>query len=182
MELRRATEFLSGLAGSSRYRVEGHSMTPALANGQQVLAKPVVSGPDPLLRGTIVVLRHPGRLRRFHIKRVVGLPRENVSLREGVTYVNGRLLAEPYLPGDGVIIPRNLGEWILADDEYFVMGGQPVRQRRQPGLRTGRASSAGRGGMASLLAPAGLEPVLLTVNPSQRARHWAPRRCPEWTH
>ena len=122
MELRRATEFLSGLAGSSRYRVEGHSMTPALADGQQVLAKPVVSGPAPLLRGMIVVLRHPGRLRRFHIKRVVGLPRENISLREGVTYVNGRPLAEPYLPGDGVIIRRNLGEWILEDDEYFVMG------------------------------------------------------------
>jgi signal peptidase I len=122
MELRRATEFLAGLAGSSRYRVEGHSMTPALADGQQVLAKPVVSGPDPLPRGTIVVLRHPGRLRRFHIKRIVGLPRENISLHEGVTCVNGQPLAEPYLPGDGVAMRRNLGEWILEDDEYFVMG------------------------------------------------------------
>ena len=122
MELRRATEFLAGLAGSSRYRVKGHSMTPALADGQQVLAKPVVSGPDPLPRGTIVVLRHPGRLRRFHIKRIVGLPRENISLHEGVTCVNGQPLAEPYLSGDGAAIRRNLGEWVLEDDEYFVMG------------------------------------------------------------
>jgi signal peptidase I len=36
--------------------------------------------------------------------------------------VNGQPLAEPYLSGDGAAIRRNLGEWVLEDDEYFVMG------------------------------------------------------------
>ncbi len=123
MDLRRATEILRGLAVSSRYKVQGHSMTPALSDGQQVLAMPVVwDSKQPLGRGKIVVLRQPGGARDFYIKRVIGLPGENISLLERVTYVDGQRLAEPYLSGDGGRQRRNRGEWILESDEYFVMG------------------------------------------------------------
>jgi len=54
------------------------------------------------------------------LKRVIGLPEDTVAQRDGVIYVDGRRLAEPYVPIHlggrdfaGIHIPRNA---------YFVMG------------------------------------------------------------
>ena len=35
---------------------------------------------------------------KSYIKRVIGLPGDTVSMEDGIVYVNGRALAEPYLP------------------------------------------------------------------------------------
>ena len=122
MRPQRWARFLKNLAVSQRYQVDGLSMVPALCHGQHVLAKRL--GPDspPVQRGNIVVFRHPSREGAFHIKRVVGLPLESVSLRDGTTYVNGRRLDEPYSPGCGAQSWRNRGEWTMEAGQYFVMG------------------------------------------------------------
>ena len=57
-----------------------------------------------------------------YIKRVIGLPGEVVEARGGHVYVNGRLLAEPYLPrgvvttdfGPVLVPPARL--WVLGDN------------------------------------------------------------------
>jgi signal peptidase I len=110
------------ILASSRYRVDGNSMSPTLLNGQYVLAGGLNLPWNQPRRGRIVVLRHPVQKHRIYIKRLVGLPEESLIIKDGLTYVNDEALDEPYLglPGHS---PRDDGrEWWMGPDEYFVMG------------------------------------------------------------
>jgi signal peptidase I len=135
--------FLAVRASFQNYRVHGHSMDPTLEDGEFLLVnrleyaqvdvgnlarfipffdessdkKDVFHGPQ---RGDIVILEDPrnpagDRL----VKRVIGLPGEKFEIANGVAYVNGRALHEPYLttPWTGstpaIVIPAG---------EFFVMG------------------------------------------------------------
>ena len=110
------------LASSSRYRVDGNSMSPTLTSGQYVLA----SSPDlpwnQPSRGRIVVLRHPSQTHRIYIKRVVGLPNESISLRNGVVFIGDLMLHEAYLGNSLNLNWTTDREWWMGPDEYFVMG------------------------------------------------------------
>ena len=68
-----------------------------------------------------MVVRDP-RLPVGELKRVVGLAGEEVRLEDGLLYVDGAALDEPYLGG----LPPTLGlgtrTWRLEPGEYFVMG------------------------------------------------------------
>jgi signal peptidase I len=97
-------------------------MSPALVNGQHLLARSLSRSPAPLIRGQIVVLNHPQHTRRVYIKRIIGLPDETISLILGVTYVDDSRLAEPYLAGANPARTEDYGEWWNGPDEYFVMG------------------------------------------------------------
>ena len=114
--------FSKKLALSQRYKVDGHSMFPALRHGQHVAAQRLAPDSQQVDRGNLVVFRHPIRRDSVHIKRVVGLPAERISLRDGLTFVNGLKLEEPYCSVSGMLTGRNLGEWLMDDDEYFLMG------------------------------------------------------------
>ena len=120
---------LLDLTSSSRYVVQGDSMLPSLKGKQHILvaAVPFHRQPEPLRRGDIVVLRHPLLISRVYIKRVIGLPEEEISLREGRVVVNGNALRERFLPcrtaGElGAHVKRYEGEWSIGPEEYFVMG------------------------------------------------------------
>ena len=103
-----------------RIRVVGDSMLPALADGQYVL---LCRGPphrNRPRRGDIVVLRHQAWRHQTYIKRVVGLPNEDLRLDNGRVYVDGVRLEETYLRCPGSL--GRAGEWWMGSDEYFVMG------------------------------------------------------------
>ena len=97
-------------------------MLPALAGSHHLL---LVSPRFPwnrLNRGDIVVLRHPMRTDDVYVKRIVGLPDEDIRLEGGLVYLNGALLEEHYptiAPAPGQEHPK---EWWTGPDEYFVMG------------------------------------------------------------
>src|SRR5205085_11247227 len=55
---------------------------------------------EPIKRGDIVVLLYPEDPSKSYIKRVVGLPGEEVMVRDGKLYINGVLQQEPYLSPD----------------------------------------------------------------------------------
>jgi signal peptidase I len=97
-------------------------MLPTLAGKQHVLVGPVAFSWNRLRRGDIVLLRHPVLAHRTYIKRVIGLPDEEVRLEGGLVYANGHLLDEAYLGGQ----PRNWKgsgrDWWMGPDEYFVVG------------------------------------------------------------
>jgi signal peptidase I len=77
-------------------------------------------------RGDIVVFSPPpsagvcGPVGTY-VKRIVGLPGETIEERQGVVYVNGRKLDEPYISAGrrdtDSVPPRKLGP-----DDYFMMG------------------------------------------------------------
>jgi signal peptidase I len=102
---------------SSRYRFEGSSMEPSLHNGNYVIAdKLAYVGAEPQ-RGDIVVFAREGRPGDY-LKRVIGLPGETIEIANGVVYIDGQPLDEPYIvPASG-----NYPAFRLGDDEYFMIG------------------------------------------------------------
>ncbi len=80
-----------------------------------------------LERGDVVVFRYPKNPSQFFIKRVIGLPGEKITIKDGQIIINneenpqGFILDESdYLPSDR----KTQGEMSkdLKEDQYFVMG------------------------------------------------------------
>ncbi len=106
---------------SARFVVEGDSMSPTLENGQSVVA--VRSGLrwNRLERSDIVVFRRlefPGRI---FIKRIVGLPYEQVRVDKGAIYIDDVLLDEAYLGGPDVSRQDHNRTWWNGPGELFLV-------------------------------------------------------------
>lgn len=89
-------------------------MIPAIRPGDWVWARP----PRALARGRLVVVRKT----ELFVKRVVGLPGEQVDLRNGRVLVNGRRLSEPYVQETAFLEPMADGSWTLGAQDYLVLG------------------------------------------------------------
>jgi signal peptidase I len=95
------------------YRIPSPSMEPTLhcarpepyceaGSSDRVLANRFIYHFHSPRRGDIVVIHAPDAARReciggIFVKRIIGLPGEAWSERNGVTYIDGRRLAEPYV-------------------------------------------------------------------------------------
>lgn len=100
--------------------VQSDSMLPTLAPGQQLLTRrPGSTGP--VRRGDIVVVRS-AELDRMIVKRVVGLPREQVDVTADEVRVNGRWLPEPYVTRRG----GGSGIFDVPDDYLLLLGDNRV--------------------------------------------------------
>jgi signal peptidase I len=103
---------------TARIRVEGISMEPSLHEGQFVVVNRLAYRWSQPERGDIIVFHFPLNPERRFIKRVIGLPGEEVTVRAGQVYIDGELIDEPYLTAT----PRYSGDWTLGPDEIFVLG------------------------------------------------------------
>ncbi len=107
---------------TARIRVEGDSMEPSLHDGQFVVVNRLAydlplfqSKPQ---RGDIIVFRFPLNPERRFIKRVIGLPGDDVRVQDGSVYINGVQLYEPYLS----VQPAYTTSWTVGLDELIVLG------------------------------------------------------------
>jgi signal peptidase I len=78
------------------FRVDGRCMEPNLYHGDRVLTERLSYRWRAPQRGEVVVFRVPDGTNELMVKRVVALPGERVSIRDGKVYINGRPLPEPY--------------------------------------------------------------------------------------
>lgn len=72
-------------------------------------------------RGDVVLFDPPFEEQYYYVKRVIGLPGETVTIRDGLVYINDSQepLKEPYLAET----PRgSFGPYRVPEDCYFVMG------------------------------------------------------------
>src|SRR5437763_15713427 len=111
--------FLAVRLAVQNFRVEGSSMEPTLHTNEYLLVNKVPYVVGQPQRGDIVVLRFPLDTRRDFIKRIVGLPGEQVEVKGGSVYVNGQALVEPYiLQPPAYIYPPTT----MPPAQFFVLG------------------------------------------------------------
>src|SRR6267378_8550759 len=79
-------------------KVEGTSMTPLLSDQERIFINKFVYRFEPIERGDVVVFWYPLDRTKSFIKRVIGLPDDTVEIRQGMVYVDGQQIREPYVP------------------------------------------------------------------------------------
>lgn len=74
----------------------------------------------PLKRGDIIVFRPNQKDYKdeYWVKRLIGLPGDHIEIKEGVVYVNGKMLAEPYVEDR----TNYTGSFVVPRDKYLVLG------------------------------------------------------------
>ena len=100
-------------------KVEGLSMYPTLADNDNLITSKItylLSEPE---RGDIIVFDAPDTAGEDYVKRIIGLPNEEITIERGMVYINGELLDEPYL--NGVYTEGDI-KMVIPDGFYFVMG------------------------------------------------------------
>lgn len=107
--------------------VSGESMYPTLNTEDYLIINKVIYKNDTPNRGDIVVfeteLENEKGNKKNLVKRIVGLPGEKLSIKNGDVYINDKLIKEPYVnnaytAGDiELVIPKN---------QYFAMGDNRI--------------------------------------------------------
>lgn len=103
--------------------VEGSSMSPTLSDGDNLIVDKITYRFSDPKRFDVVVFPYQHAKRTYYIKRIIGLPGEEVLIdTEGNIYINGQILEEDY--GAEVILNQGRADIPikLGDDEYFVLG------------------------------------------------------------
>ena len=103
---------------SARVRVDGYSMRPTLEDGEYILVNRLAYTKTIPKRGDIIVFRYPLHPEEDYIKRVIGIPGDEVLIENGRVLVNGEALTEPYIAAS----PRYSGYWKVPQDSLFVLG------------------------------------------------------------
>ena len=110
--------FLGINALTARVLVEGFSMRPTLDNGEYVLVNKVAYRSTLPEYGDIIVFHFPIDPEQDFIKRVIGLPGDEISVHDGKVVVNNYSLSEPYIAAS----PLYTGRWTVPDGQVFVLG------------------------------------------------------------
>ncbi len=110
-------------------RVEGQSMMPKLHDQDRIFVNKFIyplrewiGDSEPIKRGDIVVLLYPDDPSKSYIKRVAGLPGEEVNVENGKLYINGAQIDEPYLDSEYLSSDSMPGPVRVKDHHYFVLG------------------------------------------------------------
>ena len=107
----------------SSVMIQENSMSPTLMAGDRVFINRVVYAIGSVHRGDLIAYRGSGGTDSgIHVKRVIGLPGETVTIRDGLIQINGTTYMEAQefpsinnagMAGSGVTLGSN---------EYFVLG------------------------------------------------------------
>jgi signal peptidase I len=104
--------------------VNGASMDPTFENGQYLIVDQLSYRFTPPERGSVLIFKYPKDTSKYFIKRVIGLPGETVSIKDGIVSIKnnarpeGFTLDEPYI----VYSKTDSFQMTLDSDEYFVLG------------------------------------------------------------
>jgi len=102
-------------------RVEGTSMLPRLEDRDRLFINKFVYRISAIERGDVVVFHYPRDPEKSYIKRVIALPGDRLHIDHGNVWVNGRKLAEPYVPEE-FRDTRSVAEMEVPLGTYYMMG------------------------------------------------------------
>ena len=111
------------------FQVKGDSMEHSFEPDDYVLVDKLSPHWDPYSRGDVVVLQPPEGWaveKTPFIKRVIGVGGDTIEVKDGLVYVNGTALDEPYLfeDADGTrqATMSDEPQWVVPANDIFVMG------------------------------------------------------------
>ena len=99
-------------------RLQGISMLPTYEDGELNFANRLAYAFKMPKRGDVVAIKMAGES-VVYVKRIIGLPHEQVRFAKGTVLINGEPLAEPTVRYK---IPWNMAPVTLGGDEYFLVG------------------------------------------------------------
>ena len=102
-------------------KVEGTSMMPSLDDQERIFVNKFVYRWEPIQRGDIVVFRYPRDPSKSYIKRVIGIPGDQIRIDSGQLYVNEQPIIEDYVP-PAYTDERSYSEIVVPTRSYFVLG------------------------------------------------------------
>ncbi|HEY3342599.1 MAG TPA: signal peptidase I, partial [Anaerolineae bacterium] len=127
--------------GTSVVLVAQPSMLPTYAPGDRLFVDKLLFHLTGVHRGDILIVHWPDAWDLWQVKRIVGMPGEQVQLLEGSALIDGKPLEETYLAPGTATEPMNSDNWQLGPQEYFVMGDN--RESRGDSRAYGPISAAG---------------------------------------
>jgi len=145
------------------FKIPSGSMIPTLEIGDQIFVNKFIYGvrvpfmnwvPFPLVRmpqrGDVIVFNNPLDTSKDYIKRVVGLPGDEVELRNDVVFINGREQPRRLLAENAVSWDQPAGEWQASRGELFeeALDGRTHLVLQNPARR-------GQGNFGPVRVPAG---------------------------
>ena len=114
------------------FYIPSGSMEPTLQVGDRIVVNKLAYAFHGVHRGDIVVFRTPpnehcaGPPVPDLVKRVIGMPGDSISASHGVVDVNGKPLAEPWLPKVSTTYTYTFGPVKVPPGDYFMMGDNRV--------------------------------------------------------
>lgn len=109
------------------FYVKGASMEPNFHEHDYLLVDEISYRFHPPERGDIVVFRYPQDPQEYFIKRVIGLPGETVTIKEGSVYIADSAgtvtrVKEDYLPSFAETVSQSEEPVVLKNDQFFLLG------------------------------------------------------------
>ena len=107
--------YIFGLKQVKFLEVISSSMEPTLSIGDRIISIKV----EDIKRKDIVILYPPKGKKEILTKRVIGLPGENLKIKDGFVYINGEKIEEPYIKEK----PNyEIEEIKIPTGKYFLLG------------------------------------------------------------
>jgi signal peptidase I len=104
--------------------VRGSSMAPGIHDGDRIVVDHFAYLFQPVGRGDVVVLKYPLDPSLDYIKRIIGLPGDEVVIENGSVWVNGKALSEPYVASADPLTRTHVR---VQPAHYFVLGDNRPR-------------------------------------------------------
>lgn len=108
------------------HSIYGNSMLPGLADRSYLLTTKVPYYLSEPKRGDVIVFTTAISSTDEFISRIIGLPGETISIKNGDVYINGQVLVENYLfsakSTRGGAFLEEMNPFSIPADNYFVMG------------------------------------------------------------
>ncbi|MDI3496449.1 MAG: signal peptidase [Patescibacteria group bacterium] len=110
------------------FYVKGASMEPNFHDHEYLIVDEISYRFNEPQRGQVIVFRYPKNPQEYYIKRIIGLPGEEVQIKEGQVFIyneqnpEGFILVENYLPENLNTYSNSDLSVKLDNNEYFVLG------------------------------------------------------------
>ncbi|HNS32374.1 MAG TPA: signal peptidase I [bacterium] len=114
------------------FKIPTTSMVPTLKVGDRLLSNNIIYKIRPPKRGEVVIFKYPEDPKRDFVKRLVGLPGENLLIKEGNIYINGEKVVDNpvsniYYYSEGYF--GNYSEVKIPEASYYVLGDNSINSK-----------------------------------------------------